>query len=69
MVPPVKIYLTRGLHRSKKGKGLKIALREDPFGGERIREKKGQGGGRKLPVKGIHFPTALNALQQPYQLY
>ena len=62
VVPPAKIYLTRGLHQSKKGKGLKIALLEDPFGGERIREKGDQGGGRKLPVKGIPFPTALNAL-------
>ena len=62
VVPPAKIYRTRGLHRSEKGKGLKIALREDPFGGERIREKEGQGGGRKLLVKGIPFPAALNAL-------
>ena len=28
---------------------------------------KGQDSGRKLPIKGIPFPTALNALQQPYQ--
>ena len=30
---------------------------------------KGQDDGRKLLVKGIPFPTALNALQQTYQLH
>ena len=38
MVPPTKMYLTWGFHWFEKGKGCKIALREDPFGGERIME-------------------------------
>ena len=68
MVPPAKIYPTRGLHRSKKGKGCKVTLWEDHLD-YKGSWKEGQDGGRKLHVKSIPSPTALNALQQLYQLY
>jgi len=55
MVPLVKIYLTQELHQFEKGKGCRVALQEDSFGGERIME----GGPRRweeASCKGYTFP-------------
>ena len=57
---------TRKVYPTREGRKM-----QDNTLGEPISRKndhgKGQDSGRKLPIKGIPFPTALNALQQPYQ--
>ena len=47
-------------------------MRDNVLGGSIWRKRIMEGsqdGGRKLPLKSIPSPIALNALQQPYQLH
>ena len=53
-IPPIKVYLTRGLHQLEKGRRCEIALYKNPLRGKRTMER-GQDGGRELPVK-VYVP-------------
>ena len=64
----VEVYQPRGLHWPKHGRGYRVALHRNPCGRERIM------GGRQwrweeASWRSLPSPFALNALEQPYQLY